>query len=189
MPFMAAASANPPPQQQSQSIVLRDASSADAALLGQLHATSWQATYRGLMAASYLDHEVQAERERFWRARMTEPDDGRRLVLIAERGTEALGFVCVQAAADPQWGALLDNLHALPQYQGLGAGARMIRAAQAWARAQGDAGMHLFVFEQNLAARAFYEHQGWRQAGSAVHDVAGHALTALRYVKALRDAS
>jgi GNAT superfamily N-acetyltransferase len=166
-------------------IRLRAATLDDAALLGRLHAASWQATYRGLMPSSYLDNEAPAERDQFWHTRMAQPFDHKRSVQIAELQDAPVGFVCMQARADPEWGALLDNLHALPQHQGIGAGRIMIRAAEDWARGWGDTRIHLFVFEQNLGARAFYERQGWRSVDRSTHELAGHAVTALRYVKTL----
>lgn len=55
---------------------------------------------------------------------------------------------------------------------GQGAGSALMRAAEAWARAQGFRKLTLTVFEGNRGARAVYEHLGY-------------APETLRYVKVL----
>jgi GNAT superfamily N-acetyltransferase len=162
-------------------LTLRHASSADAGLLAAIHATSWQAAYRGILPEAFLNGQVVNERAAFWHARMNAPDDGRRLVLIAELAGDAAGFVCVERPIGSPWGALLDNLHTLPQRQGIGVGKLLIGAAQDWARACGETQIHLYVLEGNTAAIAFYERQGWRPAGSEPDHMGGVDVTALRY--------
>lgn len=162
-------------------LTLRHARPADAGLLAAIHAASWQATYRGILPDEFLDDEVSNERAAFWHARMHAPDDGRRLVQIAELEGEAVGFVCVERPIGSAWGALLDNLHALPRHQRIGVGKLLIGAAQDWARACGETQIHLYVLEGNTAAIAFYERQGWQFAGREPDHMGGIDVTALRY--------
>jgi GNAT superfamily N-acetyltransferase len=168
-------------------LTLRPATPADAPLLAAMHAASWQATYRELLPADFLECEVGGERAAYWRARMEAPGAERRLVLIAELGEEAqertpVGFVCVERQPGSPWGVLLDNLHALPAHQGIGVGKRLMQAAQAWARAQGEAQLYLYVLEGNAPAIAFYERQGWVFSGAEPDRMGGIDITALRYV-------
>ena len=111
----------------------------------------------------------------------------RRLVLIAELGTQPesrtpVGFVCAERQPGSRWGALLDNLHALPAHQGIGVGKRLMEAAQTWARAQGEAQLYLYVLDGNASAIAFYERQGWEYSGAEPDHMGGIDITALRYV-------
>ncbi|PXW26659.1 ribosomal protein S18 acetylase RimI-like enzyme [Paraburkholderia caballeronis] len=163
---------------------LRPATAADAPLIAAMHAASWQATYRHLLPAAFLDRDVVDERAAYWRARMEAPGGERRLVLIAQRDDtrEPVGFVCVEKQPDSPWGVLLDNLHALPAHQGIGVGKRLMRAAQDWARAQGDTQLYLYVLEGNAPAIAFYERQGWEYSGAEPDHMGGADITALRYV-------
>lgn len=163
-------------------LTLRPATLADAALIASIHSTSWQATYRGLLPDAFLDGEVVRERAAYWDTRLNAPGGERRIVSIAELDRTPVGFMCVEQQPDSQWGALLDNLHALPQYQGIGAGKLLIRAAQDWARAQGETRIHLFVLEGNAPAIGFYERQGWQFAGAEPDRMGGADITALRYV-------
>lgn len=168
-------------------LTLRPATAADASLLATLHAASWQATYRELLPAAYLESEVDAERAAYWRARMEAPGEERRLVLIAEFEAQPgertpVGFVCAERQPGSPWGVLLDNLHALPAHQGVGVGKRLMQAAQAWARAQGETQLYLYVLDGNAPAIAFYERQGWKYSGAEPDRMGGIDITALRYV-------
>ncbi|WP_321886657.1 GNAT family N-acetyltransferase [Paraburkholderia bannensis] len=173
-------------------LTLRPATLADAPLLAAMHAASWQATYRQLLPAAFLESEVNAERAVYWRARMEAPGAQRRLVLIAELGAPGaeptpVGFVCVERQPESQWGVLLDNLHALPAHQGIGVGKRLMEAAQQWARQQGEGQLYLYVLDGNTPAIAFYERQGWEFSGSEPDRMGGVDITALRYVYRLAD--
>lgn len=166
-------------------LTLRPATHADAPLIASIHATSWRATYRGLLPDDFLDRVID-ERAAWWEARMRAPGEERRLVLIAELHGDAAGFVCAELQPESKWGVLLDNLHALPGFQGIGCGKLLMRAAQDWARSQGEAQIHLFVLEGNAPAIAFYERQGWAFAGAEQDQLGGIDITALRYVYPLK---
>ena len=88
-------------------------------------------------------------------------------------------------APDAQRSVYIENLHVLPGLKGGGLGTRLLDAAAAWARAQGAAGMHLLVFEDNRAAIGFYEAKGWRRVGRQDDGMGGHARIALVYAIAL----
>jgi GNAT superfamily N-acetyltransferase len=168
---------------QASVLTLRPATVADAPLLAAMHAASWQATYRALLPAAFLERDVGAERAAYWRARMEAPGSERRLVLIAELASGSpAGFVCVERQPGSPWGVLLDNLHALPAHQGIGVGKRLMRAAQDWARAQGETQLYLYVLDGNTPAIAFYERQGWTYSGSEPDRMGGIDIVALRYV-------
>ncbi|WP_341315717.1 GNAT family N-acetyltransferase [Paraburkholderia sp. IMGN_8] len=168
--------------QPTHAISLRPATLADAALIASIHSTSWQATYRGLLPDAFLDGEVNGERAAYWEARLSAPGGERRSVLIAELAGEPIGFVCVEQQPESAWGVLLDNLHTLPEHQGIGVGKLLMRAAKDWARAQGETQLYLYVLEGNTAAIGFYERQGWQFVGAEPDQMGGVDITALRYV-------
>ncbi|WP_025601465.1 GNAT family N-acetyltransferase [Burkholderia sp. WSM2230] len=175
--------------QTTPALSLRPATVADAALIASIHSTSWRATYRGLLPDAFLDGEVTGERAAYWKARMVAPGSERRMVQIAMLGDEPIGFVCVERQPGSAWGALLDNLHALPGYQGIGAGKLLMRAAKDWARSQGETQLYLYVLEGNLPAMGFYERQGWQFVGAEPDRMGGVDITALRYVYRLDKSS
>jgi GNAT superfamily N-acetyltransferase len=170
------------PMRTPPALSLRPATLDDATLIASIHSASWQATYRGLLPDAFLDGEVTRERAAYWEARLGAPGGERRIVLIAELAGVPVGFMCVERQPESAWGVLLDNLHALPGYQGIGAGKLMMRAAEDWARAQGEAQLYLYVLEGNAPAIGFYERQGWEFAGAEPDHMGGVDITALRYV-------
>lgn len=170
------------------SLTLRPATLADAPLIAAMHAASWRATYRNLLPAAFLADEVAAERAAWWRARLEAPGGERRLVLIAELDADTpVGFLCAERQPDSPWGVLLDNLHTLPAYQGIGAGKRLMQAAFDWARARGERQLYLYVLEGNAPAIGFYEHQGWRYSGVEPDRMGGVDINALRYTYRIDD--
>jgi GNAT superfamily N-acetyltransferase len=92
-----------------------------------------------------------------------------------------VGFSCVLADADPGHGPLLDNLHVKPGWRGRGIGAHLLRESRAWSQtiAPGRP-MHLWVIEDNTAARTFYQAQGV-EGERRVNEMAGIEVTAVRY--------
>lgn len=168
--------------QTTRALSLRPATLADAALIASIHSASWQATYRGLLPDSFLDDEVSHERAAYWEARLNAPGSERRMVLIAQLADEPIGFVCVEQQPESTWGVLLDNLHALPGYQGIGVGKLLMRAAEDWTREQGEAQLYLYVLEGNAPAIGFYERQGWQFVGAEPDHMGGVDITALRYI-------
>jgi GNAT superfamily N-acetyltransferase len=142
-------------------LTLRAGTRDDAALLGRMHALSWQSTYRGIMSDTFLDHPVLVERDTHWHDKMRDWDPAHGAIWIVERAGEPIAFASVLDNREPQHGVYLDHLHVMPGNKGSGAGKLLIGAAEQWARERGARSMHLLVWEANLPARGFYEHLGW----------------------------
>lgn len=163
-------------------MIHREATPADADAIASLHAESWRAAYRGILSDEFLDGDVFAEHTARWRARLAEPDPDRHVLLAEEHGT-LQGFACVLAAADPQWGALVDNLHVRPDLRGRGLGKTLLLEAASWVWLR-DPGspLHLWVYEANQPACRFYEKLGAIPAGREVKETRDGASTVqLRY--------
>ena len=65
---------------------------------------------------------------------------------------------------DPQWGALLDNLHVRADWQRHRLGSRLVAAsARVVVEERPGRGLYLWVLEQNDRARAFYAARGGRE--------------------------
>lgn len=139
-------------------VTLRAVTSRDSATLAALHTTSWQSAYRGILRDAYLDGPVIHERQATWQARLTaEAAPG--VGWIAQHEAMPIGFVYAYLSHDATWGTLIDNLHVLPAARGRGIGWRLMQQV-ARAMPVHDPALHLWVFEQNLVARAFYERVG-----------------------------
>ena len=168
---------------QTEAFVIRTAQPADADAIARLHADSWRDTYRGMMADSFLDGDVFANRQVVWRERLA-ADNPEQLVLAAERDYRLVGFICVYRDNDPTWGALIDNLHVTHDAQGRGVGTSLMRAAGSWLRdGTPDRGVYLWVMNANSGARAFYERSGGRSVETMIKtDPGGGEAPNCRYV-------
>ena len=82
-------------------------------------------------------------------------------VVVDEQAGAIRGFACAFLEADPEWGCLLDNLHVVPELKGKGLGTQLMTAVaeRVW-RSNPYGRLHLWAYEQNLAARRFYERLG-----------------------------
>ena len=165
-------------------IETRHADAGDAEAIAALHAKSWREHYRGAFTDAYLDGDLPGERLRVWRGRLAEARDDQ-LVLLATEDAALVGFVCVHAARDADWGSFVDNLHVASAQKRRGIGATLMRSAGAWlcARGHGALGVHLLVLEENASARRFYERLGARNAETREMETHGGAwVRSCRYV-------
>ncbi|HUD91589.1 GNAT family N-acetyltransferase [Sphingobium sp.] len=138
----------------------RDATPADAPLIAAIHVASWRIAYAHIMEPAYLDGGIEAERLATWTQRLEAPRPGQRII-IAERDGEAIGFTCVIGGGDARWGTHVDNLHALPAAKGSGIGTALLGEAARWGmEGWPEAGLFLFCYSANMAARGFYASRG-----------------------------
>jgi ribosomal protein S18 acetylase RimI-like enzyme len=138
----------------------RAATPDDAVPIARLHADSWRRHYRGAYSDAYLDGDVFEDRRSLWAERLGQTDDGY-FTVVADCGDELVGFAHTVLDADPQWGALLDNLHVRFDLKRRGVGrALTTETAQVLRHLRPSSGLHLWVLKQNTAAQAFYSSIG-----------------------------
>jgi GNAT superfamily N-acetyltransferase len=164
-------------------MTIRAADPADVAAIAQLHASSWQSAYRGVLRDDFLDGPVVANRRELWIARFSEPQPADQVVLVEDCSGEIQGFACVFFAADPEWGAMLDNLHVVPSLKGKGLGRRLIsEVARRVLLHDPCSRLHLWAYEQNLDARRFYERLGGEVTALVTEPAPdGSQVNAVRY--------
>lgn len=117
---------------------------------------------------------VEGER-RTLRAFFAAPPEGSSLLVAESDDGEGLGFVYLERLQDYftlEAHGHVGILVVRDAASGKGVGGALMRASEAWARAQGYRKLTLTVFEANEAARAVYDHLGY-------------AAETLRYVKIL----
>jgi GNAT superfamily N-acetyltransferase len=162
---------------------LRVATAADAPAVAALHAESWRTAYRGALRDDYLDGDILAERTAVWRERLGNPASNQHVV-VAEAQGRLLGFACAYGADDERWGTQLDNIHVRRDAHGQGTGTCLVAAVAVWCRrAHPEAGLYLWVLEQNDPARRFYERLGATdQEGDVWLPPDGSTVRTRRYV-------
>jgi len=103
--------------------------------------------------------------------------------LLIEQQAELAAFVCVLLDSDPEWGALLDNLHVAARWRGQRLGSRLMGSAAAWVISQRpDSRLHLWVYEKNRAACKFYESLGGEAGNRMTEDAPdGSRVDVVRY--------
>jgi ribosomal protein S18 acetylase RimI-like enzyme len=162
--------------------LVRRATAADAGAVADLHADSWQRTYRGIYADDYLAGPVVDELRRMWADRLAHPGPGD-VTTLALRGERLVGFVHTIVDEDPTWGALLDNLHVAGDTQGTGVGTLlMAESARVVVDRAPGSGLYLWVLERNARARAFYAARGGERGVAVEVDAPGGGrIVAVRY--------
>ena len=141
-------------------MLYREATYGDAVAIATIHADSWRVAYRGALRDEFLDGDVVQDRLRVWRERLAAPA-ANQLVVAAEEGHRLVGFACAYGREDERWGTLLDNIHVRREQHRRGTGRKLLSQVAAWCGTNhADAGLYLWVLEQNGAARRFYEHLG-----------------------------
>jgi ribosomal protein S18 acetylase RimI-like enzyme len=138
----------------------RSAEAGDAAGVAGLHADSWRRHYRGAFSDAFLDGDVAGYLLARWSERLSAQDPKTRTI-VAELGGDVVGLAHTQLGENPDWGALLDNLHVSYEVKRLGIGTRLMAlTAQAVLDSSPASGLYLWVLEQNTAAQAFYTARG-----------------------------
>lgn len=94
----------------SSAVIFRPAGAADAWGIADLHAESWRRHYRGAYSDAFLVGGVDASRREAWHARLGRPDTSA-ITTVAELDGKVVGFIHLILDLDPEWGALVDNLH------------------------------------------------------------------------------
>jgi ribosomal protein S18 acetylase RimI-like enzyme len=163
-------------------MIYRKAKSNEAEAIAALHAKSWQVAYKGILSDNFLNNEVKENRLKLWTDRFANPAENE-FICMAVEDEELKGFVCVYGNDDAQWGALIDNLHVLPESKGQGIGKRLMQEAFKWiAENYPNPHFYLWVYEDNHEARRFYEKMGGENVQSATYENPGGGISnTLRY--------
>jgi GNAT superfamily N-acetyltransferase len=138
----------------------RLAGPSDVGAIAALHADSWRRHYRGAYSDAFLDGDVAVDRLEVWSDRLGRLDPGS-CTILAEDESGLIGFAHIVFDESPTWGALLENIHVAHPHQRRGVGSGLLaRTAKAVAARHQRTGLYLWVLEQNVDARAFYEARG-----------------------------
>ena len=142
----------------------------EADIIAQIHAKSWQIAYKGILTDAFLEHDIWENRRQVWQKRFAESAENE-FICVAVEDDVVIGFVCVYGEANENWGSLIDNLHVLPEFKGRGIGKKLMQEASKWVMEQySNTKIHLWVYEDNDAAREFYEKMGGEKVASELYE-------------------
>lgn len=133
----------------------------DHRAIAQLHTLNWQHEYRGMFRDEYLDNEVEADRLKVWKERLSQASSNQ-FLQIAQLGDQFMGFVCLYYEYDEGYaGAYLDNLHVAPEAKRKGIGKQLFLNAAKWVYQRSpEREFYLWVLEENVSAIPFYDYLG-----------------------------
>lgn len=165
-------------------IRIHRATEADAEAIGRVHVRAWQAAYRGILPAAYLDALDVRQRARFWRREITTlPQDRRPWVAVGDPGI--VGFVVAGPARDDDLEPRMAEVYAIyvdPDCWSTGVGRTLMQHQLAFLRRRGRSEAVLWVLADNARAIGFYEGGGWARDGeSRTLTIGGQEIVEVRY--------
>lgn len=154
----------------------------DAKIISNIHALSWKTAYKGFIPQQYLDEL----RDDFWVDAFKDWIRTYRFtVLIIYENELPIGCITYGKSRDetlPEWGEIV-SIYVLPNYFGKGYGNILLNTALKDMNKLGYKNIYLWVLEDNLNAKAFYEKNGFLcNNDKYIFEIMGKPLTDLRYV-------
>ncbi len=161
-------------------ISIRRARRGDERMLAQVFDTAWREAYQGVIPGVALERYLSKRGPAAWRTMIGR---GRGLAAID------IGGLLVAYAAygrtrdrDLRSEGEIDEIYVLPQYQGIGLGARLFRAVRNDLGDHGLTRLGVWVLAENERARRFYEGLGGIAGPTAFERVSGSNLPKVGYV-------
>ena len=147
--------------------------------ISRIYALSWKTAYRGIVPQHYLDELAETQWSSVLRG-------GRLHSFVAVEDQAYIGTFSVCAARDAAmsgWGEIV-SIYLLPEYFGKGYGEPLLEKAVAELEKLGYDKIYLWVLEQNMRARRFYEKNGFSQTQDNITlEIGGKSLIETRYIR------
>lgn len=157
----------------------------DAKVLGKIHSESWKTAYKGIVPDFVLDNITEDKRERYFEKVLTENLEEDTLIFVDDKavGLMTIGK-CRDNDRDNTYGEIWD-IYLLPEYWNMGIGSYYINWGINELKNRNFKKITLWVLEDNLNSRKFYERMGFRHDGTVKEIDFGKKLNELRYEKVI----
>ena len=141
-------------------ITIRGARASDAEAIAAVHDASWRDAYRGIIPGRELERMVARRGPRWWRTAILR---GTRLCVLDFDDTIA-GYASYGRNRVPSlpFGGEIFEIYLAPEFQGLGFGKRLFKAARRDLADHGYMSVLVWALADNDRALAFYERLGGR---------------------------
>jgi ribosomal protein S18 acetylase RimI-like enzyme len=142
--------------------MIRQATPHDARAIAEIHVDTWRSTYKGIVSDEFLENLSYEKRERQWKERFSDGDNAKFVYVVENEDSNVVGF----AAGGPGRTEELDfdgeiyAIYIAQQHQRKGYGRELIKASVAALTDSGIDSMAIWVLEDNLLSRRFYESMG-----------------------------
>lgn len=133
----------------------------DSKRVAEIHTLSWQFAYKGIVPQDFLDDIDINKRESNWKSGIEKDPSLVRLVAVANN--KILGFVCGLNNRDKSIEDIDGELWAIyvdPNESNHGVGTILFKSFKDELNQRGIFTMNVWVLEDNLSARSFYEKMG-----------------------------
>jgi ribosomal protein S18 acetylase RimI-like enzyme len=164
------------------SVIIRKATIMDSEVISCIHASSWKATYKGIVPQRYLD-ELKYN---FWvDAFQSWISNNLVTAQLIYENEIPVGCIAYGKSRDErflEWGEIV-SIYLLPEYCSKGYGQRLIKIAIDDLNTMGFQNCYLWVLKDNLIARRFYEKNGfWCNNDEYNFEIMQKPLTDVRYI-------
>lgn len=140
----------------SLTVDIRSAERRDGRGVALVHDEAWNLAYAGIIPAMHLRRMVQRRGPEWWAATIGRARGG---VMVAEVGATIAGYATIGSArkiAGMAYDGEVFELYVKPEYQGLGFGRRLFRAARERLVTNGRPRIIVWALSENEPAVAFY---------------------------------
>ena len=164
-------------------IDVRRAQPSDAESLSDAYAASWQEAYCGIIPAVHLQRMIARRGPGWWQ----DAARRRRNILVLDAGAKVSGYATFgPARMDVRMDGRGDTgeiqeLYLVPEYQGIGLGGRLFKAACAALRRQNYKRVVVRSLAENDRALRFYEERGGKPVGRFEETIGGKTMPILVY--------
>lgn len=140
---------------------IRRAIPQDAIGIAQVHVSSWQTTYTGIIPDEVIQSRNIDNRTAIW-TRILNRDTPDSIIFVAEKDAQIVGFA---HAGEPQetvegFDSELYAIYLIEDAQGQGIGRQLMQACSDHLYAEGYKSLILWVLKANRNSRSYYEHMG-----------------------------
>lgn len=164
-------------------LTVRQMLSTDSKRVAQIHTLSWQHAYKGVVPQAFLDDIDVDKRESNWRSGIEKDPSLIRLVAVAENNI--LGFVCGLHNRDKNINEIDGELWAIyvdPDRSNDEVGTTLFESFKNELMKSNIFTMNVWVLEENLSARSFYEKVGGKLSSHTKEiEIGGKKLKEISY--------
>ncbi len=159
---------------------IRSAKQRDAAALAAVHEAAWRGAYAGILPHRPLNQMIARRHGNWWAGAIRSGA----AILVVDFCGETVGYATLgrnRASTIAAEGEIYE-LYLKPEYQGLGFGARLFKAARTHLRAIGLKGVVVWALAENQAACEFYRHRGGTEIAEGTESFDGYDIAKVAYV-------
>lgn len=153
------------------SIRIRPATALDAPAIADVHRTSWQETYRGILPEDIIERHT-ISMDGVWMARLADP--GATTTWVATEDNDVVGFILVEAMGPDHPASLrVGALYLRPEVKRRGYGTALLEYAI------GDVPAYTEVAVSNRGAMDFWNRLGFLQTTTTFNEAFGSEIATL----------